>query len=283
MKRAAPFPGNPKVSKGLHGLIARAAPLFAGEAEVVRTYWDWEGRTVETDLRWIELQCFKELKGSGVGERDNMGVIAGPLKEIGEALPRLDRGVDRHRVRRLMEELHEEFSHFCAFADVYDAIRPEGAPPLDPHASDGWAEDRTLTEARYAILAEHGAVGLRASKFSEGGYCALFREGMRVGGEGGPHAASNDLIAKACALVHEDEFGHMLQGIAGLDDEGLSEEEWEELVELAVRLLRLRIPMRNSQFSRPLAEERIAAIYDGDIDPEPFDFAAAEARGATHR
>ncbi len=271
------------MSEQLHGLIAQAAPLFAGEAEVVRTYWDWEGRTVETDLRWLELQCFKELKGSGVGELDNMGVIEGPLKEIGEALPRLDRGVDRHHVRHLMEELHEEFSHFCAFADAYDAIRPEGAPPLDPRASDGWTEDRTLTEARYAILAEHGAIGLRASKFSEGGYCTLFREGMRAGGRGGPHAASDDLIAKACALVYEDEFGHMLQGISGLDDEGLSDGEWKELTELVVRLLRLRIPMRNGQFSYPLPEERITAIYAGDIEPEPFDFEAAEARGAAHR
>lgn len=267
-------------STGLHSLIAAAAPLFAGEAEVVRTYWDWEGRTVETDLRWLQLQCFKELKGSGVGELDNMGVIDGPLKEIGEALPKLDRGVDRHHVRHLMEELYEEFSHFCAFADAYDAIRPDGAPALDPQASDGWEEDRTLTEMRYSVLADHGAMGLRASKFSEGGYCTLFREGMRVGGKGGPFAVANDLISKACGLVYEDEFGHMLQGIVGLDDEGLAEDEWERLTELVVRLLRLRIPMRNGQFSYPLSQERIDAIYAGDIEPEPFDFEAAEERAA---
>lgn len=269
--------------EGLQGLVAAAAPLFAGEAEVVRTYWGWEGRTVETDLRWLELQCFKELKGSGVGELGNMGVIEGPLREIGESLPRLGRGVDRHHVRHLMEGLHEEFSHFCAFADAYDAIRPEGAPPLDPHLSDGWAEDRALTEMRYSILAGHGEAGLRASRFSEGGYCTLFREGMRIAGEGGPHARSNGLIARACTLVYEDEFGHMLQGIAGLDDEGLAPDDWSELTGLVVGLLRLRIPMRNGQFSYPLSGERIAAIYDGDIDPEPFDLEAAEARAAGQR
>ena len=268
-------------SEGLRGLVAAAAPLFAGEAEVVRTYWDWDGRTTATDLRWLELQCFKEFKGSGVGEKDNMGVILGPLAEIQEALPRMDRGVGRHHIRHLLEEVYEEFSHLCAFADAYDAIRPEGAPPLDPHACDGWDEDRALTELRYRTIAEHGEMGVRASKFSEGGYCTLFREGMRVKGRGGPRARANDMIAGACALVYEDEFGHMLQGIVGLDDEGLSADDWRMLAGLVVALLRARIRMRNGQFSRPLPDERIQAIFAGDIAPEPFDFEAAEARIAS--
>ena len=106
-------------------------------------------------------------------------------------------------------------------------------------------EDQALTQLRYRILADYGALGIRASKFSEGGYCTLFREGMRIRGMEGPNATANNLIADACALVYEDEFGHMLQGIVGLDDEGLDPEDWETLTDLVTHLLAARIHMRN--------------------------------------
>ena len=40
--------------------------------------------------------------------------------------------------------------------------------------------------------------------------------------------------------------------------------------------------MRNAEFSHPLTEERINAIFEGDIDPEPFDYIAAEAHLMAH-
>ena len=36
-------------------LVELSATLWAGEAEVVRTYWDSSVRTGETDLRWLRL------------------------------------------------------------------------------------------------------------------------------------------------------------------------------------------------------------------------------------
>ena len=261
------------ISGNLRHLIETAAPLFAGEAEVVRTYWDSPVRTHETELRWLELQCFKEFKGSGVGELDNMGVIMGPLTEVRELLPKMDRGVGRHYILDLLEGLYEEFTHLVAFADVYDAIRKPGEAPFDPHRSAGWQEDDELTRLRYRTIEENGEIGRRASKFSEGGYCTLFREGMAIAGRGG----NDDLIAGACAKVFDDEFEHMLQGIVGLDAEGLSDEDWEKMERLVVDLLKHRIHMRNGQFSYPLSAGRIEAIYAGDIAPEPFDFGRAEA------
>jgi len=35
--------------------------------------------------------------------------------------------------------------------------------------------------------------------------------------------------------------------------------------------------MRNEEFSFPLTDQRVEEIYNGDIDPEPFDFEKAEA------
>ncbi len=50
------------------------------------------------------------------------------------------------------------------------------------------------------------AFTLRAHLFTEGGYCALFREGMKLGGRGGV----DDAIAAACAEIHDEEFDHMM-------------------------------------------------------------------------
>jgi len=120
---------------------------------------------------------------------------------------------------------------------------------------------------------KHGEIGVRASHFTEGGYCTLFREGMRLAGRGG----ADDRIAHACREIYEDEFGHMIGGIVGLNDEPLAEEDFALMTGLVQEQLRARIKMRNEEFSFPLSEERVEAIYNGEIDPEPFDFERAES------
>jgi hypothetical protein len=263
------------MSANARDLVTLSAPLWAGEAEVVRTYWDSPVRTGETDMLWLRRQCSKEFNGTGIGEYKNLGVFVGPLTELRDIFPRIDAGaggVHRREAYDLIEILKDEFSHYMEFADVYDAIRPDGAPALDPHALETWDEDVALTATRHRHNAEHGALGVRASRFTEGGYCTLFREGMRLKGRGGV----DDMIATACAKVYDDEFGHMLEGIAGLDDEGWSDDDFRLMGELVVEQLRLRITMRNAEFSFPLTDARVQAIYDGDIEPERFDFERAE-------
>ncbi len=261
------------LNQSLQKLIENSAKLWAGEAEVIRTYWDSPVRTQATDLLWLRRQCLKEFNGKGLGEHKDLGVFLGPLTEIMESFPNIDRGVDRHRVLGLIESIHDEFTHYCLFADVYDAIRDDDTPPLDPHQLETWDDDQALTDMRLAHNRAHGKIGIRASHFTEGGYCTLFREGMRLKGRGG----ADDLIAEACRRIYDDEFGHMLSGIVGLDAERMSDADYELMTGLVVEQLRVRIRMRNSEFSYPLAEDRIQAIYRGDIEPEPFDAAKAEA------
>ena len=261
------------LSSNLQRLVSASAPLWAGEAEVVRTYWDSPIRTIETDLLWIRRQCSKEFNGTGIGEYKNMGVFMGPLTELQEIFPKIDSGVDRHYALDLMETMHDEYSHYVAFADVHDAIKPDSEPAMDPHKLETWEEDVILTKMRHAHIEKHGDLGVRACRFTEGGYCTLFREGRRLQGRGG----TEDLIADACARVYEDEFGHMLEGIMGLDEEGWSDDDFALMEKLVVDQLQARIRMRNAEFSFPLSEARVQAIFAGDITPEPFDFEKAEA------
>lgn len=274
------------LSTELQRLIDVSAPLWAGEAEVVRTYWTSPVRTLDTDLLWIRRQCSKEFNGSGIGEFKNMGVFMGPLTELQEVFPKIDTGqpdsISRHYVLELMETLKDEYEHFCLFSDVYDRIKPDSVPTMNPHELQTWDEDVALTSLRHGHIAEHGKLGIRASRFTEGGYCTLFREGMRAKDIGGAFDTANKLIASACTTIFEDEFGHMLEGIAGLDQEGWSAADFKLMEDLVVDQLRHRIHMRNAEFSHPLTQERVAAIFDGDITPEPFDYAAAEAHMAAH-
>jgi hypothetical protein len=87
-----------------------------------------------------------------------------------------------------------------------------------------------------------------------------------------PHGSANALIAAACAKVYDDEFGHMLKGIVGLDRESMSHDDWKLLEELSVAQLKLRIVMRNSQFGYPLAETRLKELLAGKGRPLAFDY-----------
>lgn len=257
---------NPEAN--IRRLVNAAAPLWAGEAEVVRTYWTSPKRSMNTDLLWLARQCFKEFWGSGAGKFDRGGIFLGTLKNLAAKTPDIDITLPRDEVLDVLDGLRAEFSHYVAFADLYDAIRPAGTPNLNPAMLQEWPEEAALTALRYRHQDEHGALGMRACKFTEGGYCTLFAEGMALKGRGGV----DDRIAAACALVYEDEFGHMLAGIANIGAERFSESEWRLLERLVVEQLRQRILMRNAQFSEPLSAERIQSIFEGDIAPLAFDY-----------
>jgi hypothetical protein len=258
-------------SANIHHLIGMAAPLWAGEAEVVSTYWTAPTRTRETDLLWLRRQCFKEFWGSGVGKYDRGGVVLGQLKNLLARGPEIDVSIDRYEILDAIDGLRAEYSHYCAFADLYDELRPAGTAKLNPQALEPWPEEDALTALRFRHQDEHGALGMRACKFTEGGYCTLFSAGMALKGRTGVDGK----IAVACAKVYDDEFEHMLAGIAGIAEENLSSADWQLMERLVAEQLKARIAMRNAQFSFPLSEARIAAIERGDIGPIEFDYARA--------
>jgi hypothetical protein len=258
-------------NSSLRRVIESATPLWAGEAEVVRTYWSSGKRSTETDLLWLRRQCFKEFWGSGVTRFDQGGIVPGSLRRLAEQAANVDTSIGRHEFLDALEGVKAEFSHYTCFADAHDAMRPEGTPKLHPGMLQEWPEEKALTALRFRHREAHGAIGMRACKTSEGGYCTLFSEGMKLAG--GP--GIDGLIAQACSKVYDDEFAHMLSGIAGAAEEGLTESDWKLLETLLVEQLKQRIRMRNAQFSYPLPEERVQAIYRGDIEPLEFDWARA--------
>ncbi len=257
------------VSKNLRRLIDALAPYWAAEAEVVRAYFHSPKRNKDSDLLWLARQARKEF-WDGFDEA-NPGLFIGPLQKMLGLADRIDQGVDRYEILDMAEGLRAEFAHYCAFADAYDAIKDGGDPSINPmmlRDVKSWPENETLAELRAKHIREHGDIGMRASRLTEGGYCALFSEGTKLKG-GSP---ADEAIARASQLVYDDEFGHMLKGIIGLDTDGLSEADWQTLQDLAVEQMRLRLDMRNSQFGYPVPAAEIQRLKLGTARPIAFDY-----------
>jgi hypothetical protein len=255
------------VNENLRRLVELAAPYWAGEAEVARTYFQIPERGREADLLWLRRQCYKEVWGSGVGDREK-GLFQGAAAYLSEVFPRIDREVDRHEILDLISDLRDEFFHYCLFADIYDWLSGER---LNPKDLTGLFADNELARLRFEYREKRGRLGDLAVRFTEGVYCSMYAAGMTLKG-----TELNDRIAEACAQVYHDEIGHMRAGFIGLSKQQLSPVDWDELGQMVRRMLMQRILMRNEQFSFPLSPDRLRAIEAGDIEPTPFDYTGLE-------
>jgi hypothetical protein len=247
------------LSDGLARLIRANAPYWGGEAELIRSYWNSPTRNRSTDAKWLTHQMYKEYCD---------GVLPS-LEAFHACLPQTGSHEGRVQLEGAAEVLFQETQHFTLFADLYRALdgvefalSPEG---LQAHGS--WPENDDLMSLRRSHLAESVELGARACRFTEGGYCALFGEGMKLAGRGGFDAA----LADVCGRIYADEFNHMLLGIVAADDTALTESDWDTLVRYTVAQMKLRIHMRDAQFSHPLAADRLAELVAGEAAPAEFD------------
>jgi hypothetical protein len=258
-----------KPSADLKRLIEAAAPYFAAEAEIIGTYFNSSKRDKESDLLWLARQARKEFWDSF--DNTERCLFLSPLKKLMANWDRIDSGgFSRHDALEEAETLYEEFSHYVAFADAYDAIKDANDPAITPTMLRDvrmWPENEALHDIRTKHRVEHGDLGMRACYFTEGGYCSLFTEGMKLKG-----SKANEAIARASLLVYEDEFHHMLRGIAGLDAEGMSAAEWDKLWQLSQEQLKARLRMRNAQFGNVVPETRMQELLAGKARPIQFDY-----------
>lgn len=70
-----------------------------------------------------------------------------------------------------------------------------------------------------------------------GGYCTLYSEGAKLKGRAG----FDGRIGAACQKVYDDEFGHMMYDVIGVEMDDMTGSDWEELTEVTCQILRLRL------------------------------------------
>jgi hypothetical protein len=248
----------------LYALIAANAALWAGEAEVFSTYFASPRRTPATDERWIARQCYKEIVDGVVGRLSSLSQPAA-----------FESATVRATAALADAAVHAELTHYIAFRAALQVCREtagtEGQASAFDRVGADWPENTKLQTLRAQHRRDHGAIGLRAQAFTEGGYCTLYRAGMVLKGGDALDAA----IAAACARVFDDEWDHMLQGIAGMAEATVPPEEWALLEALTLAQGRCRIRMRNAQFGYPLSVGRIRELEAGNAAPLVFDYARA--------
>ena len=247
-------------STGLLDLVEANTPFWGGEAEVIKSYWGSPLRNTETDRKWLTHQVYKEYWD---------GVLP-PLAQFSEQLPRAGVQVERAKLVELAEVLYEEVEHFTLFADLFLVLDGNDyqLSPDELKVAGAWPENDALMVLRQAHIAESEKLGQRASRFTEGGYCALFSEGMKLAGGNEFDSA----MAEVCRKIYADEFNHMLLGIIATDNDQLSESDWKALQQYTVAQTKQRIVMRNAQFSFPVPASRMDELLAGKAVPAVFDF-----------
>ena len=175
------------VPQRLHALIAANAVLWAGEAEVISTYFASPRRTAATDEGWLVRQCYKEMIDGVVARLCSLSQPANlPQPVTFESAP-------TQAATALTDEVvRAELTHYIVFDAALQVSRSlqisrkEAGNDVqsgksDPVGSD-WPENAELRALRAQHRRDHGAIGLRAQAFTEGGYCTLYRAGAALKG-----------------------------------------------------------------------------------------------------
>ena len=136
------------VSENLRALIEANAPRWAGEAEIVRSYWDMPSRTRETDMLWLKRQCWKEYAGLGDSQGETVGMVGDLIPKLTERVPRLDIDVDRHDLEELLGKVYVEYTHYVLFSDIHDALAEDGEAKINANQLTPWPEEEALGRAK---------------------------------------------------------------------------------------------------------------------------------------
>jgi len=231
-------------------LADAAAPLWAGEAEITRTYFE-KTRTGEGDLFWLSAQAFKETRHL----RDLPEELQQEYWSTG-AIADHPHGAGAARI------LEEEMKHYGLLAALISQLT--GAA-VDPTTLRGLEEDRKLQAMRNEYRVSGEEVVLAAVTFTEGGGGSMYSVLKALAG--------NDFdrdIAAAFQEIHTDEVIHGPMQIHRIAKAASGAEDWERVRDIAVAICRKRLHMRNEMFGRPLPAERLDDIAEGRIDPWPI-------------
>lgn len=241
-------------------LIEANAPYWAAEAEIIRAYWTWPGRNRETERKWVFHQMYKEFW-------DGIVHYTSQFKRVSMAPSDQEQ---RLELKKLASTLAEEVDHYALFADLLLKLDSSsaGLDPMVLKQQGSWRENDELMRLRRAQIADSPILGRRASRLTEGGYVALFREGHNM-----PICTDIDrAISRTCGLILDDEFVHMLHGLVGMLDDQLPLHDLHMVKAFSVEQMKQRLLMRYVQFSQPITDQRLSRLLSGEADPIPFDY-----------
>jgi hypothetical protein len=234
----------------INSIIAVAAPYWAGEAEVVRTYFS-RPRTSAQDLFWLRAQAYKEAR---------------PFRDLPKDLHveflRSGAVRDNPNTAETAQRIIEETRHFWLLANLIAACFGVQVSITDIVLLP---EDRKLQELRSALRTQGGELERAAVTFTEGGGGSMFQVLSRLdGGE------LERKIASVFQIIAREEVPHGSMEIHAIARQAKSERDWERAREIVRSISRQRVLMRDEMFGFPLSPDRIPEINAGRIQPWPM-------------
>jgi len=238
-----------EIRQGMTTVISAAAPYWAGEAEVVRTYFS-RPRTRAQDFFWLRAQAYKEIRP----------LLVLP-KQMQEEFWRTGT-IHSHPDKAEAQRVEQEVKHFQLLAGLLAEL---SGTPVSPTDLEQLLEDRKLQELRAAYRKRGGELEWAAVAFTEGGGGAMFHVLSRLrGGE------FEQKIAAIFQVIAEDEKFHGPMQIYALAGQARNASEWERARAIVQDISRQRLLMRNEMFGYPLPPARIEEIEAGKIEPWPI-------------
>src|SRR5439155_24883889 len=189
-------------------LKAIVAQYSAGEAEVVRTYFE-QPQTDEEHLDVLLRQMGREIQ------------TANWLHNALRLLEELDASVDRHDFAAFLEHIAEETEHYVILADLAEWLAGRKLPAEEPHRYVVYArwnpdapadllrhdllpEATRMVEVNKALVDELGYErGTPVMRLSEGGGGGAYAECMRLSGD-----PFRDRLGAAMRRILQDEIHH---------------------------------------------------------------------------
>jgi hypothetical protein len=234
-------------------VVAEAAPYWAGEAEVVRTYFH-RPRTQTQDLFWLRAQAYKEAR---------------PFRDLPKERQEefLHTGTVRTSLHGpdTVQRIAQETGHFRLLADLIADCFGVTVNLTDEVLLP---QDRKLQELRAAFRAQGGKLEQAAVAFTEGGGGAMFQVLSHIEGGELEHK-----IAAVFTVIAREEIPHGPMEIHALARHADSEKDWKRARTVVRIISRQRLLMRNEMFGFPLDSARIHEIDEGRIQPWPLPIA----------
>ena len=237
-------------------LVAVVAPLWAGEAEITRSYFfegrgEGGGRSRESDLFWLRAQAWKETRHL----RDLPAELQQEWWTTGAI------AVHPHG-ERAAEILAEEMKHFGLLAALIRLLCGRDVAQDELH---GLEQDRVLQALRAGFRRSGGELERTVVTFTEGGGGSMYAVLESLDG-----SELDRAIASAFREIHADEVIHGPMQIHRIAQHARSVQDWERCRRIAVAICRQRLEMRNEMFGRPLSALRLDEIEAGKIEPWPI-------------
>jgi hypothetical protein len=228
-------------------LIKIALPYWEAEAEIARRFFS--SRPAKEDhIFWLKAQLWKELHPVD----GYFNGIHKELSKLAEMFPHIDKDIDRHHYRFLLEQMLQEFNHYVLLADILEYLAGKKVSVED---TIQLPEERRLQEVRHRYATSGSEIDKAAVLFTEGGGARLFREGRNVKGE-----KIEEMIADSMNVIYEDEKNHFREAAAEAAGLIHSPEDLERMGRALEEISRQRVAMRREMFKEAVTEGEIEAF-----------------------